>query len=151
MELKENEEESLRTSSLLGALPSEKPKKSVSGDSSEEQSDYIRRSKRRRRSFVSPSKIIGIFEDLPPTQLCRLAESRNDSPSEVLLIVRKATSSQLCKYFALTDELAAPAAGDSDMESSRDLKPGVRRVGKLKDLAPLLAELKQLKNEVGYT
>ena len=51
---------------------------------SEDEPIWPARSKRRRRSYISPASILKVFPDVTPATLCELSELKTCTPTKIL-------------------------------------------------------------------
>ena len=74
---------------------------SSSGDSEAKSSrpnQSQQKSKRKRQTFVTPSRLQEAFPDIPSDALCQLSEIEALTPTDVLTLIPAATYTQIAQY-----------------------------------------------------
>ena len=132
--MSENEEEEHETESKVLEI-----NESCSGadyeNGSEDEPIWPARSKRRRRSYIPPARILEVFPDVTPETLCELSELKSFTPTKILSHVPSATVGQIAEMCRVVEELQAPAKFKTEPEKIRTGSP-----------LDLLAELKKIKS-----
>ena len=109
----------------------------MDGDS-DDQSIWDRAtSKRRRKGYLPLSKVAKIFPDMEPKLLCQVSEMVTFTPLEVLALIPKATTTQLCKFFDLVEQVKQPPVRDVDREPTKEKTEAVPATSLLDQLRQL--------------
>ena len=94
-------------------------------------------SKRRRKSYLPFSKVAKIFPDMEPKLLCQVSEMVTFTPLEVLALIPEATSTQLCKFFDLVEQVKQSPVRDVDREPTKETTDAVPATSLLDQLRQL--------------